>query len=542
MLNIQEAANFLGIKPITLRKWDREGKLKAIRIGSRQDRRYPLGLLSDFLNQSNQEEKIKWQEYLRSKIAINVVMPIIEGPTKRLHKFWGLNYRHHLSYGSESFYYWCCDEKDNLAVGEKTLQLFSKKSFASRINQIWLKMLAEMREFSDKIYRIKDFSSFSDNKLLAMYSEAVEASAEYEGLAFAIDGLDEVGPGKISEELKKIISAQNTQAIDFNKVFNVLTSPSILSVVAKRDLEVAKLARACKNKEIDKKEADKKLAELAASTWWQDMGWDLYEARTDEILRGVFMELAKDSNLESKIKEWTEYGAKMERAKRSLADELGLQKHPGFLQIMDIVDEFTVLHDWRKEFQMRELYVQMKLLREIARRRAIPFTVLEWATPDEVKRIFFGEKLDLPEIYQRARGFLIFVRDGKMEMLTGDAAERRWREERQKIKGKMLDLGGISASRGKVIAPVFVALSAGEAMKIPAGHVLITSMTTPEFVPAMKKAAAIVTDEGGLTCHAAIISRELGKPCIVGTKYATRVLKTGQTVEVAANHGVVKII
>ena len=67
-------------------------------------------------------------------------------------------------------------------------------------------------------------------------------------------------------------------------------------------------------------------------------------------------------------------------------------------------------------------------------------------------------------------------------------------------------------------------------------------MTQPEFVPAMKKAIAIITDEGGLTCHAAIISRELKKPCIISTKKATRVLKDGMKVEVNATEGYVKIL
>ena len=65
-------------------------------------------------------------------------------------------------------------------------------------------------------------------------------------------------------------------------------------------------------------------------------------------------------------------------------------------------------------------------------------------------------------------------------------------------------------------------------------------MTRPEFVPIMKKAAAIVTDEGGITCHAAIISRELGVPCVVGTKIATKVLKDNDFVEIRATHGLVR--
>jgi pyruvate,water dikinase len=62
-------------------------------------------------------------------------------------------------------------------------------------------------------------------------------------------------------------------------------------------------------------------------------------------------------------------------------------------------------------------------------------------------------------------------------------------------------------------------------------------MTSPDFIPILKKVSAIITDEGGITCHAAIVSRELKIPCIVGTKIATKVLKDGDVVEVDAQKG-----
>jgi pyruvate,water dikinase len=74
------------------------------------------------------------------------------------------------------------------------------------------------------------------------------------------------------------------------------------------------------------------------------------------------------------------------------------------------------------------------------------------------------------------------------------------------------------------------------------GDILVTAMTRPEFVPLMQKAGAVITDEGGLTCHAAIVSRELGVPCIVGTELATRVLKDNMTVKVDAKKGIITII
>ena len=74
------------------------------------------------------------------------------------------------------------------------------------------------------------------------------------------------------------------------------------------------------------------------------------------------------------------------------------------------------------------------------------------------------------------------------------------------------------------------------------GDILITGMTRPEFTPFMKKAGAIVTDAGGLLCHAAITAREMKIPCIVGTEKATRIFKEGDIVEVDAENGVIRKI
>ena len=72
------------------------------------------------------------------------------------------------------------------------------------------------------------------------------------------------------------------------------------------------------------------------------------------------------------------------------------------------------------------------------------------------------------------------------------------------------------------------------------GEILVTGMTRPEFLPVMKKALAFITDAGGILSHAAIVARELKKPCIIGTHIATRLLKNGDLVEVDANNGVIK--
>ena len=82
-------------------------------------------------------------------------------------------------------------------------------------------------------------------------------------------------------------------------------------------------------------------------------------------------------------------------------------------------------------------------------------------------------------------------------------------------------------------------MDASELGKVKDGDILVAVMTTPDMVPAMKRAAAIVTDEGGLTCHAAIVSRELGCPAVVGTRKATELLTDGMKITVDGEKGLV---
>ena len=98
---------------------------------------------------------------------------------------------------------------------------------------------------------------------------------------------------------------------------------------------------------------------------------------------------------------------------------------------------------------------------------------------------------------------------------------------------------GLAASPGRVTGAVRVLQSIEEADRLQTGEILVAPMTSPDWVPAMRRAAALVTDGGGMTCHAAIVARELGLPCIVGARDATSVLRDGELVTVDGGAGVV---
>lgn len=150
------------------------------------------------------------------------------------------------------------------------------------------------------------------------------------------------------------------------------------------------------------------------------------------------------------------------------------------------------------------------------------------------------------ELEKREYGYVVYVPyRGPKEISYDDL------EENQKLINDYFnshhdkeasEISGQVGNKGKVKGVVRIIRSQDQFDLFKDGEILVTGMTRPEYVPLMRIAKAIVTDEGGITCHAAIVSRELAKPCVIGTKFATQVLKDGDTVEVDADNGIVRII
>lgn len=122
---------------------------------------------------------------------------------------------------------------------------------------------------------------------------------------------------------------------------------------------------------------------------------------------------------------------------------------------------------------------------------------------------------------------------------VGVTTEEIKKKERRDFMEQDILIRGLGVSPGQGSGKAKIILKVKDIANLEKGEVLVTEMTTPDWVPAMKKASAIVTNLGGKTCHAAIVSRELGVPCIVGTKNGTEVIKDGQIVTVDGKRGLV---
>lgn len=147
-----------------------------------------------------------------------------------------------------------------------------------------------------------------------------------------------------------------------------------------------------------------------------------------------------------------------------------------------------------------------------------------------------NKNISKKEILKRKQGCLIYFIDGKKGVSTNKELIK-WAKTLRKIENK---LEGNIAYIGKVKGKVCILNTFNDLKKYSGEEIIVSINTAPSLMPALVKCKGIITDEGGITSHAAIISRELKKPCIIGTKNATKILKDGDIVELDAIEGKIK--
>ncbi len=176
----------------------------------------------------------------------------------------------------------------------------------------------------------------------------------------------------------------------------------------------------------------------------------------------------------------------------------------------------------------------------------------------DLAKVIVGKKITDVEIKniiksRRDRGFIYLNLRNENREVIDDLAEikkiqkhfLKLEKESKKSKNNNEITGQVAYSSNKTIKGKVVVIKDKSELKnknrLIDGKILVAIQTTPHYIPYVRNAKAIITDEGGLTCHAAIIAREFKIPCIVGTKTATKILKDNDSVEIDTNKGAVKI-
>lgn len=331
--------------------------------------------------------------------------------------------------------------------------------------------------------------------------------------------------------LRRIISEFGA-ALDDDEIA-LLTAPEELTFVQKEMIERVKLAQ----KKIIGKNIKKDLEKFAAKYHWIKNNWAyIYELNSKYFSKLILEDIVFLKDRTEEVKKLKNYVKIIKRKKERTKEKKRVPK-----ELDNVLYMFTRLTDWRDERKKMSVclpnFYLHKILKRISEINNIPENIIGNLLYSEVDGWRLSENVKR-KIKKRSLGWArLYTAKGKSREYFYPYAKELF-----DFLIKTLDSGeikGIAANQGKAIGLVRIIEVEKDFKKMKKGDIIVATMTRPEYVSIMKMAGAIVTNEGGVTCHAAIVSRELGIPCIIGTQVATEVLKDGDMVEVDANSGIV---
>ena len=212
-------------------------------------------------------------------------------------------------------------------------------------------------------------------------------------------------------------------------------------------------------------------------------------------------------------------------------------------EYLQIAQRFVYIKDARDDIRRESVFYSGNLYRELGKRMNIAVEDVSYLQEEEIIDFLTHDTQIAPEIIsQRKKGFILYL-DAKKKIICLQGKDLPRALTMLNLVPRVAlqqTITGVCASKGIAEGIVVIVRGVHDLDKVKKGNIMVAVSTHPDYVPAMRKAAAIVTDEGGITSHAGIVAREFGIPCIVGTTNATKVLHDGDKVQVDATKGTVK--
>lgn len=536
---------------------------------------------------TNQIFKRKW---LLAEEIINVSPWFMDIPfkcfTNQFAQPGGLAYRHLAAVYKDGYHLWFYfDEADAKAVGEHLVGRFNDDvSFMEEVN-------AKIRLFADRLNELvakipeSGLDKLSLADLWQYYQAHEDLHIEYYQWGWIPVAADMFGD-QLTEEGKRRLQAKGISSEKINESLALLTQPEESSLLKEEQDNLIDIGIKVQT-DPDQLELFRQLFQKFKEEDVKFFGLythsEEYEAKFEEAVKSLKDRIRPDilSDLQSHYTKYFytkfiyteeqgvysfEYYLKelvrlvssdpeLSRTKRKAeAERAGLMSKR--LALMDGLKlsqderrffaawgDFMVTKIYRRYAQLLALYKTTFFLEEMARRLSLSLKELRFMLSTEIKRALFEGQLDREEIKARVKYSLRYF--GKQQEVVYSGATARKIVEKYiqaESGGEISELHGQCGCRGQARGRARIINVIKDMAKMAAGDILVSISTQPDLLPAMKKAAAFVTDQGGVTSHAAIVAREMNTPCVIATKVATQVIKDGDELEVDADKGIVKIL
>ena len=430
---------------------------------------------------------------------------------------------------------WINEERELLDVGSKYFKkyLINKNNY----NNHWKKYKNWISKYDklDKLLNKIDLNKLEDEELYSRIKEFYMLNIEFWLIVFVPEIANWGGEHLLKNKLTEIDKKKSDNYLE------ILSAPVKYSFFQREELDLLKIA-IIKNK----KDRNRAIKVHTQKYYWLLNSYGGNRILTTKYFAKKLNGLIKNSDAEINQKEIHNSLKHNKSRKKELIKDLKLNED--IQLIARQLSQSIWWQDHRKAYIWKMNYHWDKILKALSNRTKWKFEELQWFWAYELLTLLKNpERFSKRNILKRSNYYLLYGQNDKLKKTTDIKLINKyiktfWPEDKiniKNIKGLVVSKGKGEIIKGtaKIIRDPFKDIN-----KMKPGDILVASMTSPEYIVAMRKASAIITDVGGMTCHAAIVSRELGIPCIVDTKIAIRALKDGDEVEVDADKGVVKKI
>jgi phosphohistidine swiveling domain-containing protein len=442
--------------------------------------------------------------------------------------------------GTSAKLYWDRAQCDR--AGAAALRLIkSDPGFIPRFRNEALEACDRLLAFRDEVGGL---DAKSNDELAALFMEIGRRHAlamKYGFLPNLLDYASHKGYNILAEELEDYLLALTSDRGRVAHAMSVLTTPEGDSWPVREHKAFLKMASELlssgnaveKNPSVERQAADYgwiSFLFIGPVKWTRAH----YVAELEKML-------SEKRDPEAELKAMQEKAAVLPAGKKRLLEVLGIDAEHA--RLFGAAAAVMYVKSYRKDVFSMSWYCLDLLATEAVKRIGVSHAQAQFMFPSEISSALSGGPADKTELDARMKE-CVFVTEGGVQRIVSGKEARLLSSAVDALEAKPggmeSELKGTCACPGRATGPVRRIEKAGDMAKMRKGDILVAHMTQPEIVVAMKKAGAIVTDMGGLTCHAAIVSRELGIPCVIGTKIATKVFKDGDLVEVDATKGIVR--
>jgi len=474
------------------------------------------------------KKKIKWIKTLARPCSPIKMFSLMKGWASKYKKLFGKGFENQLIFPEDSQHILCYN-KDEFEAFQKVISKKIKKNEKYIIESAknCYKVCEEFVKISKKI-NFSNLDKKSNIQLKELFLEFNNKMMDYSIYLWV--------PLVIEKYLPETI--QKRGKFD-RKEFEIISTKIKLIPAEEEEINLLKIAVKLEEK---KGKTDMYINKLIQNHTKKYCWLPTYDFNLPVLTEKDFLKrLEEIKNPMEKLKEKRE---KIEDSKKRIKKIKEKIKSKYLLKLIDALQEYLFLRTYRTDVLRQATYYALPFLWEIAKRAHISKEDVYLLTPNEI--IDFLEKNKLPkltEIKRRKKMYVLIRRNGKEEIISNPKEINKiGKGIETKKEITILTLEGNTTYPGIVKGRVAVITNIKDIKKLKRGNILVSSMTTPDMIVAFDKVAAIVTNEGGITSHAAISSRELKIPCVIATKNATSVLKDGDFIEVDANKGIVKIL